>query len=167
MKKVYLIRHAQPVLSGSSALGTGLSDIPLGEQGRAQAHEMAKELGSVTEVFSSPMRRAVQTAQAIGRPVTVLRDLRELQPGEWEGQADLCPVRFLTAMDRAARDARGDFAVVSHGVIISRFLQSLTGTPNRPDYAVVIPLLWENGTFHAVKEHPIQSQTEEMCADQF
>ena len=53
---------------------------------------------------------------------------------------------------QAARDARGDFAVVSHGVIISRFLQSLTGTPRRPDYAEVIPLLWENGSFRTVKE---------------
>ena len=152
MKKVYLIRHAQPVLSGGTALGTGLSDIPLGEQGRAQARKMAESLAPVTQVFSSPLRRAVQTARAMGQPVTVLRDLRELQVGEWEGQADVCPARFRAAMDQAARDARGDFAVVSHGVIISRFLQSLTGTPRRPDYAEVIPLLWENGSFRTVKE---------------
>ena len=149
MKKVYLIRHAQPVLSGGSALGSGLSDIPLGEQGRAQACEMARELAPVSQVFSSPMRRAVQTAQAIGQPVTVLRDLRELQVGE---HSDVCPARFLAAMDRAARDSQGDFAVVSHGVILSRFLQSLTGTPKRPDYAEVIPLLWENGAFRMINE---------------
>lgn len=150
VKKVYLIRHAQPVLSGGSALGSGLSDIPLGRQGKAQASEMARELAPVSQVFSSPMRRAVQTAQAIGQPVTVLRDLRELQVGEWEGRSDVCPARFLAAMDRAARDSQGDFAVVSHGVILSRFLQSLTGTPRRPDYAEVIPLLWENGAFRTI-----------------
>ena len=149
MKKVYLIRHAQPVLSGGSALGSGLSDIPLGEQGRAQACEMARKLAPVSQVFSSPMRRAVQTARAIGQPVTVLRDLRELQVGE---HSDVCPTRFLAAMDHAARDSQGDFAVVSHGAILSRFLQSLTGTPKRPDYAEVIPLLWENGAFHMINE---------------
>ena len=143
MKKVYLIRHAQPILSGENILGMGIRDIPLGEEGRQQARKMAAQLPPVCRVFSSPLRRAVQTAHAIGQPVTLLRDLQEIQPGE---QSSLS--RFRAAMEQCAVEESGDFAVVSHGVIISQFLQLLTGSPRRPGYAEVITLLWENGTFY-------------------
>ena len=65
MKNVYLIRHALPDFPGGKGMCIGTTDIPLGENGYAQAVEMAKTLPPVTEVFSSPLSRAVQTANAI------------------------------------------------------------------------------------------------------
>ena len=177
MKKVYLIRHALPDFPGGKGMCIGTTDIPLGEKGLIQSEEMAKLLPAVTAVFSSPLTRAVQTAQAIGMPVTVVDGLREMYAGEWDGLTfdeirqrypelyaarfhDLTiPLpgaenheeglaRFTSAMEQAASLAPGDFAVVAHGGIIAKYLQSLTGVWQKPDYVQVIPLLWKDSAFH-------------------
>lgn len=170
MKRVYLIRHGLPDFPGGKRMCLGATDIPLGEAGLQQAREMAAKLPPVTAVFSSPLTRAVQTAQAIGAP-TILNDLRELHAGEWDGltfdeirvrypdlyeargQDPTIPLpgaeddatglaRFRSAMETAAELAPGDFAVVAHGGIISRFLGC-----RKPDYCEIISLFWKNGTF--------------------
>jgi hypothetical protein len=85
MKKVYLIRHALPDFPEGKRMCIGVTDISIGKVGLAQAAEMARKLPPVTAVFSSPLRRAVQTAAAIGMQITILDDLRELNAGEWDG----------------------------------------------------------------------------------
>ena len=154
----------------------GTTDLPLGEKGLLQAAEMAKKLPVMTAVFSSPLTRAVQTAEAIGLPVTILPDLREMYAGEWDGLtfeeirqkypelyaargADrTIPLpgaegheeglhRFVSAMNQAAALASGDFAVVAHGGIIAWFLQEIGGDWRKPDYAEIIPLIRENEHF--------------------
>ena len=181
MKKVYLVRHALPDFPGGKGMCIGTTDIPLGKKGLAQAEKMAKHLPPITAVFSSPLSRAVQTAQAIGMPVTVLEGLREMYAGAWDGLTfdeirqrypDLYAARandltiplpgaenheaglsrFTSAMEHAAEAAPGDLAVVAHGGIIGHFLQKLTGTWYKPDYAEVITLCYENRSF--IKEEP-------------
>ena len=176
MKQVYLIRHGLPDFPGGRGMCIGTTDIPMGQKGLAQAAEMAKRLPPVTAVFSSPLTRAVQTAQAIGLPVTVLPDLREMYAGEWDGLTfqqikDRYPAlyaargkdltlplpgaedhreglaRFKGAMEEAANTASGDFAVVAHGGIIAQFLQSISGRWYKPDYAQIISLYYDNGIF--------------------
>lgn len=176
MKRVYLIRHALPDFPGGKGMCIGTTDIPLGEKGYAQAAEMAKMLPPVTEVFSSPLSRAVQTAEAIGLPVTVIDDLREMYAGEWDGLTftqirerypDLYAARandltlplpgaedhaaglarFGHAMLAAVEAASGDFAVVSHGGIIARFMEEINGIWYKPDYTEIITLHFENGIF--------------------
>ena len=177
MKKVYLIRHGLPDFPGGKRMCIGATDIPLGEKGLMQAAEMEKKLPAVTAVFSSPLTRAVQTAKVIGLPVTVLDDLREMHAGAWDGltfdeirqrypelyaarASDLTiPLpgaedheeglhRFAAAMEKAANLAPGDFAVVAHGGIVAKYLQSLTGVWRKPDYTEVIELHWQNGKFY-------------------
>lgn len=177
MKKVYLIRHGLPDFPGGKGMCIGTTDIPMGEKGLAQAAEMAKELPPVTAVFSSPLTRALQTAQAIGMPVTILPGLREMYAGEWDGlyfdqirerypelyaarAKDLTLplpgaedpaeglIRFHSAMDAAANAAAGDFAVVAHGGIIAQFLKKISGVWQKPDYAEIISLFWENSHFY-------------------
>ncbi|MBR4290212.1 MAG: histidine phosphatase family protein [Oscillospiraceae bacterium] len=181
MKNVYLIRHGLPDFPGGKGMCIGTTDIPMGEKGLAQAAEMAKKLPSVTAVFSSPLKRAVQTAEAIGLPVTVLPGLRELYAGQWDGLTfdqirerypDLYAARaldltiplpgaedhaaglarFSTAMKTAAETSSGDFAVVAHGGIIAQFLLSVSGVWYKPDYAQIISLTYENGTFTLQEE---------------
>ena len=82
MKHIYLIRHALPDFPGGKGMCIGTTDIPLGQTGFQQAARMAANLPAVTAVFSSPLIRAVQTAQAIGKSVTVVDDLREMHAGE-------------------------------------------------------------------------------------
>ena len=176
MKKVYLIRHGLPDFPGGKGMCIGTTDIPMGEKGLAQAAEMATLLPPVTAVFSSPLTRAVQTAQAIGLPVAILDDLREMYAGEWDGLTfeeirqrypelyaarfhDLTiPLpgaedhteglaRFSAAMETAAQASPGDFAVVAHGGIIAQFLQNISGIWRKPDYVEIITLIWENEHF--------------------
>lgn len=178
MKNVYLIRHGLPDFPEGEKMCLGSTDLPMGTTGLAQAEAMAASLPPVTAVFSSPLTRAIQTAQAIGLPVTVLNDLRELHAGQWDGltfrqirqqfpelyaarSQDLSlPIpggedrtqglaRFSAAMRTAADAASGDFAVVAHGGIISCFLASITGTALKPAYAQVIHLYLQNGQFYA------------------
>lgn len=176
MKNVYLIRHGLPDFPEGKGMCIGTTDIPMGEKGLAQAAEMAKKLPSVTAVFSSPLTRAVQTAEAIGLPVTVLTNLREMYAGEWDGLAfveirerfpelyaarakdltiplpgaedpEAALLRFSSAMKEAAAAAPGDFAVVAHGGIIARFLQSVSGTWYKPDYTEIVSLIWKDDVF--------------------
>ena len=176
MKKVYLIRHGLPDFPAGERMCLGITDLPMGEAGLAQAAKMAEKLPAVTAVFSSPLTRAVQTAEAIGLPVTILPDLREMHAGEWDGltfdeirqrypelyaarASDLTiPLpgaedheeglhRFAAAMEKAANLAPGDFAVVAHGGIIAQFLQHITGTWYKPGYTEVVTLFWKDGTF--------------------
>lgn len=176
MKMVYLIRHGLPDFPGGKGMCIGTTDIPMGEAGLAQAKEMARRLPAVTAVFSSPLTRAVQTAQAIGMPVTVLENLREMYAGAWDGltfdqirqqfpelyaaraQDLTIPLpgaedhkdalaRFTTAMEQAAVLSPGDFAVVAHGGIIAQFLQQISGKWYKPGYTEVVPLFWNDGTF--------------------
>ena len=182
MKQVYLIRHGLPDFPKGQRMCLGTTDLPMGAEGLAQAAEMAKKLPPVTAVFSSSLTRAVQTAQPIGLPVTILEDLRELHAGQWDGLTfaqirerypelyaarGLDPTlplpgaedhaaglaRFKGAMAQAALQSPGDFAVVAHGGIIAQFLQELGGVWRKPDYAEIIPLIWENGNF-LLQEEP-------------
>ena len=181
MKKVYLIRHALPAFPGGSRMCIGITDIPLGDTGLAQAKAMAVALPPVTAVYSSPLTRAVQTAQAIGMHITILSGLREMYAGEWDGltfeqirkrypalyaaraldrtlplpggeNQEVATVRFYADMEKAAVQAPGDFAVVAHGGIIAKFLEKITGIWRKPDYTEVITLIYDNGTFTIQEE---------------
>ncbi|SVC43670.1 uncharacterized protein METZ01_LOCUS296524, partial [marine metagenome] len=49
----------------------GRSDPALDSLGESQATALGSAIGPVDLVVSSPLRRAVQTAEAFGRPVVV------------------------------------------------------------------------------------------------
>lgn len=180
MKRVYLIRHALPDFPPGERLCLGRTDLPLGPEGLAQARAMAQALPPVSAVFSSPLERAVQTAQAIAPP-RILADLAELSAGEWDGLSfsqirrdypqhyarrgvdpTLPPPggetsaqglsRFLTAMALAGETAPGDFAVVAHGGVIRLFLDYLGSPMGKPGYAQVVTLSWENGHYMLQEE---------------
>lgn len=69
----------------------GQADVPLNDEGRAQALEAARELADldVVAVYSSDLSRAVDTATAIadkhGLDVRTDPRLREIDQGDWEG----------------------------------------------------------------------------------
>lgn len=181
MKRIFLIRHGLPDFPEGKRMCLGRTDLPLSQEGRCQAAQMAALLPPVTAVFTSPLSRAVQTAQAIRPDVTVLEGLREQNAGDWDGltfdqiRADfpelyaargtnrhllppnaeeeaVCLARFTAAMQEAAAAAEGDLAVVAHSGVICLFLQSLGLPQRKPHYAEVIPLLWDNGSFFVLEE---------------
>jgi alpha-ribazole phosphatase/probable phosphoglycerate mutase len=90
MTRVFFIRHAETEMAGRYC---GHSDPELNAQGRAQLTKLALLLSTETfeTIYSSDLRRAKSTAQAIaaGRSTPrVLRPaLREIDFGDWEGMS--------------------------------------------------------------------------------
>jgi len=92
MTELLFIRHAQ-AQAGPSRHWLGWSDPPLTSAGRAQAQAIAHRLHLGTlhigAVYTSPLRRALETAHAIAqtlnlRPVAMAQ-LKEIHFGELEG----------------------------------------------------------------------------------
>ncbi len=69
---LYLVRHAKPEMAGTFI---GTTDPPLSDEGRLHAQETLATL-VVSHVFTSPLRRAQETAAFIKAPSTVVPDLR-------------------------------------------------------------------------------------------
>jgi len=90
--KLLLIRHGETEWSKDDRF-TGISDVGLNTVGRNQAFALAHRLtflsNSISAVFSSPMKRSMETAQIIadqlGLSVQVVSELKELNYGVWEG----------------------------------------------------------------------------------
>lgn len=87
---VLLVRHGLTDWNATHR-AQGHADIELNATGRKQAEEAAARLAGMRlgAVFSSDLRRAVQTAEPIARrhglEVTVDPGWREIDQGEWEG----------------------------------------------------------------------------------
>ncbi len=85
---IYIIRHGQTELNNRQVL-QGRSDYPLNEKGIQQAEETAKLLEGISfsAVYSSPLIRAVRTAEIIAPdvPVTIDDRLIEMEYGKYEG----------------------------------------------------------------------------------
>ncbi|MCG0276387.1 MAG: alpha-ribazole phosphatase [Thermosediminibacteraceae bacterium] len=92
MARIFLIRHGE-TLWNKNFLYQGQKDIPLSEKGRLQAQRLAEVLKRETfdVVYSSDLKRAVETAEIIaaphGLPVICTKELRELSFGKWEGHS--------------------------------------------------------------------------------
>jgi broad specificity phosphatase PhoE len=86
--EVWLIRHAETEWS-KARRHTGLTDIPLTDEGRAHAATLPARLGDMTfaAVFVSPLRRARETAElaGLGGQAQVRDDLVEYDYGDYEG----------------------------------------------------------------------------------
>ena len=87
MSTLVLLRHAEPEES-SRGRCYGRLDVGLSRTGHAQAGRLAGELADlpVDAVYTSPRRRAVDTAAALGRGSVVEERLRELDFGDFEGR---------------------------------------------------------------------------------
>lgn len=93
--RLYFIRHGQTDWNLTGRI-QGSLDIPLNENGRNQAERLTKAMKErpVTAVFSSPMKRAAETARWVAEsassdekvPVIYVKELSEISYGDWEGQ---------------------------------------------------------------------------------
>ncbi|MBQ9413256.1 MAG: histidine phosphatase family protein [Oscillospiraceae bacterium] len=87
---LYLVRHGQTALNRANLL-QGRSDTPLNDTGREQARDAGRLLAEkgvrFARVYTSPLRRAVETARLIapGVPLRVDERLIEMDYGPYEG----------------------------------------------------------------------------------
>ena len=87
-KKMLLIRHGKTNWNVEARF-QGTTDIPLNSEGYEQALKTAERLNSWqgAAIYSSPLRRAMQTAELIAgdTPIIQLEGLTEINFGVWEG----------------------------------------------------------------------------------
>ena len=153
VREVWLIRHAD-AYRGLESLAEGVVDPPLSGRGREQAERLAARLAVVPlhGVWSSELRRARETAEAIarGRPLAVRTDdrLREvrthwddgreperLPPGTYpfpEPEAEVVErmrsvVADVVAELAGVRAPTPRAAVVTHNAAIALYLSSVLG----------------------------------------
>jgi broad specificity phosphatase PhoE len=94
MRQLILVRHGQ-TLDNVAGIAQGWNDSALSELGQQQVQKLAERLAAMkpTALYSSPLGRALATAEAIstatGLPITQLEDLREMSYGGWEGRSFL------------------------------------------------------------------------------
>jgi ribonuclease H / adenosylcobalamin/alpha-ribazole phosphatase len=91
--RLILVRHGETAMTAQGRY-SGRGDVPLSEQGEAQAMAAAGRVAGiardVTAVVTSPLMRCVRTAELIaaevgGVDLTVIPDLIECDFGDWEG----------------------------------------------------------------------------------
>ena len=86
---VYLARHGETAWTVTGQ-HTGRTDLPLTERGEQNARTLAERLSGIpfAKVFTSPLRRAMQTCElaGFGSVAEVDRDLVEWDYGEYEGR---------------------------------------------------------------------------------
>lgn len=96
MTRIILVRHGQTawnVGAGSGERFRGRVDLPLDETGLAQAQALAERLADqpIAAVYSSPLKRAVETArptaQRLGLTVQPLPGIMDIHYGDWQGLA--------------------------------------------------------------------------------
>ncbi|OFR96807.1 phosphoglycerate mutase [Rothia sp. HMSC067H10] len=163
-----LIRHGQTEWN-KNQLMQGISDIPLNETGRQQAHETGAKLQQMglryDRVLSSPLSRAHETAQRVGEffGLTVSQTYPELveraygaaegknipdyesdapdrfYPGV-ETERDLY-VRAVRALREVVRQYPGErLMVVSHGSLIRRAISAAQGYEHTQEVPNAQPL---------------------------
>ena len=102
VRQILLIRHCE-VPDEYRGRYIGSTDVPLSETGRTAARALAPQLARFAPetVVSSPLRRAVETAElaAPGREIRFDSRLEEIDFGEWEA------LTFAEIEQRAAPEA--------------------------------------------------------------
>lgn len=90
MRRLLLARHGQSV-SNAVRRFQGAQDVALSPLGVRQAEALGQAVARrrIAHVYASPLLRARRTAEiarsALGLPLTMVDDLRELSLGDWEG----------------------------------------------------------------------------------
>ncbi len=114
MTTLLLIRHAENDFMKRHRLAGWLPDIHLNERGRAQAQALAETLGPIRikAIYTSPLERAVETAQPLARsrhlPLVRRGNLGEIRYGEWQGRSlrSLSRQKLWSLVQRSPSQAR-------------------------------------------------------------
>ena len=153
IQRVFLIRHGETEWS-LSGQHTGMTDIPLTENGRTMPRLLAPILVKVTfaRIFTSPLKRARETCElaGLGERAEIDHDLVEWNYGDYEGLTtkeihaktpdwmlfrDGCPggdgpedvARRVDSVIGRVRAVEGDVALFAHGHVFRVFVARWIG----------------------------------------
>ena len=139
MIEILLIRHGETAWNAEKRL-QGHLDIPLNAEGERQAAALGAALANepLDAIFSSDLRRAMQTAQAVadvqGKTVSIDPGLRERCFGAFEGlQYHEIEARYPEAYAAwRARDRHARYPSGKHvAETLDEFFNRVTGTVDR------------------------------------
>ena len=104
--KIALVRHG-PTAWNEEGRIQGQMDLPLSDAGRTTMAALSPPDGFATaRAYSSPLRRAIETAKLLGLDVTIDARLAEHSWGRWEG---------MTREEILARDGEDAFERAGRG----------------------------------------------------
>ncbi len=163
MTQLFLIRHGQTDWADKKLAGW-MPDVHLNEAGQKQTAALVERLLPISfdAIYSSPLERTIETAmplaQARGLEIVQMRELGEVDYGEWQGESlkqlvkkkEWAVVRVAPSAMRfpsgeslrevqsravgiieriAAAHPEGTVAVFSHGDVIKAVVAHFIGTP--------------------------------------
>lgn len=146
--KLYMIRHGETAWNKERKL-QGHADIPLNENGRTLAAVTGKALADISfdYVFSSPLKRAVETAELVlnGRKIPIRTDerIQEIGFGEYEGicindeSADPEFEKFFVAPEQY-KPPKGGETLAHVRERTGAFLKELAENPEYQDKTILI-----------------------------
>ena len=152
MNYLFVVRHGE-TKANENDLDAGSLDFPLTSKGKKEAAFIAKSLSPVgiAGVYCSPVRRAVQTAEILGRPHRLepihLNDLVEaklkpnfvgkpgrhhilLTPEAFQETYGELQERVLRAVSKIQAEVKTNAIMVSHGDVIVALLQHVVERKN-------------------------------------
>lgn len=153
--KLYIIRHGETNWNKEYKL-QGHADVELNENGRDLALKTAKAMADIpfTAAFSSPLKRAYETAEIIlsNRNIPIMKDerLKEIGFGEYEGlccKKECCTIpdthfnNFFDAPERYKHPKDGE-SIEQLCERTGRFLEDLK---NNQDYRKATVLIAAHG----------------------
>jgi broad specificity phosphatase PhoE len=158
MATLVLVRHGETDWNRDNRF-QGHADPPLNEAGREQARALADRLAQddVDAVYSSPLRRAAETADILaGRldvPLATVEALREIDVGEWSGLTRTeVEQRFPEAFARWLAFAHGWEHGETYEQLGDRVLPALLELARRHDGGRVV-VVTHGGPIRAVAAH--------------
>ena len=139
MSVLILVRHGRTGFNASGRL-IGRLDPPLDEVGLTQAAAIGEALKGVDRVISSPLRRALETAEYIGAPVEVDDRWIEVDYGAYDG-VELGTPAATELWERWRVDTAfvplGGESLVQMGERVAAAMQELVKEAGETDIAVV------------------------------
>jgi broad specificity phosphatase PhoE len=164
-----LIRHAQCEPIGKSIAGR-LPGIHLNEAGRREAERLAGRLDGVAlaGLYSSPLERAMETAQPIGLrqqlPVQTLEELNEIDFGDWTGKSlaeldQLADWRRFNSFRSGSRIPGGE----NMAEVLARALQAIDRLRRlHPDSAEIVGVVSHGDVLRLLVAHALGSSPDLM-----
>jgi probable phosphoglycerate mutase len=184
---ILLARHGETPLNAARVLQ--LPETPLSARGLAQADRLAERLAAlgVARILASDYARARMTAERVGARTGVAVEieplLRERNFGDVRGRpySELPPDLFgptfeppggetwevffarvalaWSRVERAASDARGNLAVITHGLVCAAFADRHLGR----HAALALPRSWGNTSLTIAESAPPWTIRELNC----
>ena len=152
MTRLLVVRHGQ---SEWNAIGRwqGRAAPPLTDEGRRQAAEAAKVLGTFDAVVASPLVRAVETASVLADhlgigPVLIDSDLMERDAGEWQG---LTRGQIEMEWPGYLEEGKRPPAYEPNGSMVGRVVGALSRIAERADGGDVL-VVAHGGVVYALEE---------------